>query len=140
MSDNAAHLVIKITPYSDLARQYTLGLGAVGTFDELREFGLFWSSLAPDAAEVISRMKAGDFAEFRSGLDAERRRNFAGLDWAARYGAIIMPALLVRVTMLAGLFGVPWGAAFIRCQQTGLIKRRGHVYEWQAGRALVNGE
>lgn len=120
-----------VTPYSDFSREYSVGLHECRTLTRLREFALHWGGLAPDAWEIVSRMHSADeFLRFRNGLERETRREFAGAKWAAQFGAIVMPELLMRVSLVAEQFGVPWGAAFLRCEQEGILQRRGDVYVW----------
>lgn len=85
--------------------------------DSLRE----WTTYAPDALEAAKAMPAADFDEWRKGLASERTGTFAGEDWARRFGAITMPERMLRASMVAQQFQVPWGTAWIRLREEGLL-------------------
>lgn len=119
-----------VTYLSDFAKEYVLGLRQCADLPRLREFSLHWGGLCPDAFESIRRMTDTDWPDFKAGLAKESRGKYAGDAWAERYGDILMPALLLRVSMIAEQFGAPWGTAFLRLEQTGIIQRRGDVYVW----------
>lgn len=119
-----------VTYFSDFAKEYTIGLRQCTDLPRLREFSLHWGGLCPDAWDVVRGMTDKDFSLFRYGLAKESKGKFAGDVWATQYGAILMPEMLLRVSMIAEQFGAPWGTAFLRCEQEGLIQRRGDVYVW----------
>lgn len=119
-----------VTYLSDFDREYAIGLRQCDDLPRLREFALHWGGLAPDAFESVRRMTDEDWLCFKAGLAKESKGKYAGDAWAERYGDILMPALLMRVSMVAQQFGAPWGTAFLRLEQTGIIQRRGDVYVW----------
>lgn len=119
-----------VTYLSDFATEYAIGLRQCKDFARLREFALHWGGLCPDAFATVSKMHDADFDPFSKGLAKESRGIYAGDTWAERYGDILMPAMLLRVSMVAEQFGAPWGTAFIRLEQEGIIQRRGDVYVW----------
>jgi hypothetical protein len=119
-----------VTYLSDFAKEYALGLRGCTDLPRLREFALHWGGLCPDAFESVRRMNDEDWPTFKDGLAKESKGKYAGDTWAERYGDILMPALLLRVDVIAQQFGAPWGTAFLRLEQTGIIQRRGDVYVW----------
>lgn len=122
--------MLVVSYYSDFAKEYTIGLRQCTTLERLREFGLHWGGLCTDAFDVVRRMTEQDFSIFRHGLAKESKGKYAGDAWAVSYGAILMPEMLMRVSMVADQFHAPWGTAFIRLEQEGIIQRRGDVYVW----------
>jgi hypothetical protein len=119
-----------VTYLSDFAKEYALGLRQCKDFARLREFALHWGGLCPDAFAAASKMHDGDFDPFTKGLAKESRGIYAGDAWYDRYADILMPAMLMRVSMVAEQFGAPWGTAFKQLENAGIIQRRGDVYVW----------
>ena len=92
----------RITHTSDLSADYAAGLRTCADLPSLRAFVRGWRELAPDAAEAVGAMTDDDWPSYQKGLKKESRGKYAGDAWAERYGAILMPALLLRVSMIAG--------------------------------------
>lgn len=106
---------------SDQAADYTAGLTACKTLPDLVEFLGQYRAVFSDALDAAPNTDE-EFHEFRAGLLRERRGQFAGEEWATKYGAILMPELGMRVSMVANQFHVPWGCAYIRLASAGRIK------------------
>lgn len=123
--------MLVVSYYSDFAHEYALGLQACNTFPRLREFSLHWAGLAYDAFEIVRKMDEASWADFQAGKQKENRGVYAGDRWAKKYGAILMPELLLTVAAIAEQWGVPWGTAFLQCEKAGLIVRRGDVYVFE---------
>jgi hypothetical protein len=123
--------MLVITYYSDFAHEYALGLKQCDSFARLREFSLHWASLTFDAWEIVRKMDDQAWAEFQAGKQKENRGTYAGDKWAAKYGAIMLPELLLHVSVIAEQYGVPWGTAFLQCEKAGLIVRRGDVFVFE---------
>lgn len=119
-----------VTYLSEFDKEYVIGLRQCADLPRLRAFTLHWGGLAPDAYESVRKMQDEDWHTFKRGLNKESKGKYAGDAWAERYGDILVPALLMRVSMVADQFGAPWGTAFLRLEQTGIIQRRGDVYVW----------
>lgn len=101
---------------ADQDADYTKALTECLTLDELRELVNAYAPLALDAQPVVAAMTADDFTEFRKGLKSERRGKFAGVEWAQRFGAVLMPLPMMRITQIAQEFKVPFGVAWQRCK------------------------
>jgi hypothetical protein len=86
--------------------------------------------VAGDALPIVEGMDLSAFLAFGEGMRQERRGKFAGEEWAAKYGAVLMPEVLMRVGMIAGHFKAPWGCAYIRCKEEGMIKETGGTARW----------
>lgn len=91
-------------------------------YEKLENHLLLYESVAPDALEAF---KHKDFRidEFVECWKSERRGRFSGEEAAKKYGAIILPELFLFVGMVAEKFKVPFGTAFIRMREEGMIKR-----------------
>lgn len=113
-----------ITYISENDKDYAMALNHVGNYTELHALADAWLPLASDAFAVVDRMKTGDFSRFMQGRKLERKGQFAGEEFAKEFGPIIMPALMMQVSLVALKFAVPWGLAFKRLEQDGLITGR----------------
>lgn len=122
--------MLTITPLSSFDREYAIGLRQCDTLARPREFMLHWGGLCHDAWQVVTRMDEADWDAFRKGLRKESRGQYAGDAWAESFGAVLMPALLLRVSMVADEFKAPWGVAFLQLETAGCIRRNGNIYEW----------
>jgi hypothetical protein len=98
----------------DPGKAYNAGLDAAGSLAELVEFLEGWPTLAGDALAVARGLSPEDWTAWRLGLSLERRRKFAGEDWAKQFGAIVMPERMLKASMVADQFLVPWGLAWKR--------------------------
>jgi hypothetical protein len=76
-----------------------------------------WNNVALDAIAVVQAMKKDEWEEFHEGIKSERRGVFAGEEWVERYGAVLMPELMLKASVLARQFKVPWGCAFIQLRE-----------------------
>lgn len=82
-----------------------------------------WQPYVDDAAQVIEGMTEADFLVWRKGLAKERRGRFSGVQFAERFGTLLMPASLMKGSMVAMHFGVPLGCALIRIRETAMKGR-----------------
>lgn len=118
----------KITALSWLAKEYTDGLFACNTFDELKIFLEDFKSVASDAFESMPTTTE-EFWEFKTGLMLERNGEHAGEIFSLRYGNVLMPNLLVRVALTAQALGVPDGLMFLRMvEQEAIVKSKDGTY------------
>ena len=101
---------------------YNKAISGAKTLEELFEAVGMYKRIAGDALEVVGKMNGRDFLEFQKGLRDERKGNFAGEAFTEKYGAILMPHVMVEVGMLAHYCKAPWGCAFIRMKEMGKIK------------------
>ena len=83
-----------------------------------------FARVADDAIKCVEAMTDADFREFRRGLAREQRGTFAGEEWTLKHGAVVLPEVMISVTLVAQRFGAPWGCAFIRMAEAGLIEER----------------
>lgn len=100
---------------------WTKMLGAVTTLAELRLLATGWSAYCPDVVDAVSKMNENAFDDFQAALKKERRGTFCGEAAMEKFGCIIMPGFLMKVSMVADQFKVPWGLAFIRLKEVGRV-------------------
>lgn len=121
---------IRIHYTSDTLNDYLSGLYGAKTLSTMKEHVQTYRRVASDAFEVVEKMSAEDFRFWRKGLAMERKQQFAGEEWATKYGPLVMPEVLMRVGLVASHFKAPWGCAYIRCREEGLIKESSNVARW----------
>lgn len=105
---------------SDTIGEYNAAVSAADTLEKLLAAMDEFRSVADDARKAAPQTPR-DFETFRKGWLSEKSGEFAGLEWAERFGAVLLPEVLMRVAMVASKFGAPFGAAYIRCTEHGLI-------------------
>lgn len=103
---------------------YAKGLKAAKSLDDLVTHVEIYRRVADDAWQVVSKMSGEQFLEFRKGYVQETKGNFAGEEFAEKYGDVMMPATLFQVSMVANHFKTPWGCAFIRLKEVGKITEK----------------
>lgn len=124
-----------ITYVSENARMYANALSAASSLEELQLVLRTYKAIAPDALAAAPTSDS-EFAEWRAGLEQERRGQFAGEEWCERWGTVLIPELMMRVTEVAAKYHVPWGLAFHRLVDTGHIVKGGDgVYQLRTGAA-----
>jgi hypothetical protein len=112
----------EITYLTEPHAEYNAGITSAKTPADLVAFLEGWEELAPDALAVARAIDTPEaWTQWQEGLEKERRRKFAGEAWAARFAVIVMPEKMVRVTIAAEQFSVPWGLAWIRLAEEGLL-------------------
>lgn len=77
-----------------------------------------WREMCPDAWDARP-MDEREFVLWRVGLKKERgpRKRFDGEEFAKRFGAVLIPARMLQVGMIAEQWHVPWGTALIRLEE-----------------------
>lgn len=97
--------------------RYCEDVWRVTTSAELVQVLEEWAWCAEEALQIARRMVPEDFSFFREGLEKERGGEFAGEIWAERYAKVIMPTQMMKASIFAMQYKVPWGTAFIRMTQ-----------------------
>ena len=121
---------IRIHYTSDTLKDYVDGLTKSKTLEDLQAHCQTYQRVADDAFKVTRDMKAEDFGAFIKGLRKERKSEFAGEEWAEKYGAVLMPEILMKVGVIADKYMVPWGCAYIRLRDVGRITEPNRVARW----------
>ena len=115
-----------ITYMSDQADDYVKAISKAVTLNELRMVLEDYKNLFPDAY-AQAPTSAAEFKAWRAGLRKERKREFAGIEFMERFGALLLPEVLIEAGMVANQFKVPWGCAYIRLRDVGRIVERNRV-------------
>src|SRR3990167_4761944 len=122
----------------ELVADYTKQRQAAKTLPELWQVTARWEPVAGDAFDVVSRMTAAQFKRYQKGERMERKKQYAGDEWAAEFGAILIPEMLLRIGVIAQEYSVPDGCAFIRAVEVGRFKKReGRFYDDVAEKAAA---
>lgn len=108
-----------ITYLSDTPTDYSNDIAACGSHEELLATLQSYRSIANDA--FLAAPTKDEFPQFVVGLKKERKGKFAGEEFASRFGAVLMPELMLKVTLYANHFGVPFGATYLRMKDLGHI-------------------
>lgn len=116
---------INYTDESDVA--YSKGLARCRVPEDLTELVERFAPLFPDAYEQGKYLSNEDFMQFRAGFKKERKGIFAGEDFMKRFGAVLLPANLIHIGMVANQYGVPFGLAFCRMKENGMLSIKNGV-------------
>lgn len=107
----------------DPARDYSKAIRKATTLGELKEAIKDFESIAPDALEAAREMSVEDFTEFKKQIKYAART--MPEEWTRkfvdRWGVIVMPSWMIKASMVAEHFHVPWGTAFIRLKEEGKL-------------------
>ena len=112
-----------ITYISEQPSDYVKALVEADTLDKLLAVTKAWHEVAKDAHETVRAMTPHDFKEWRKGYAKERAGKFAGEPFAIKFGALMMPEVLLKVSMMAQHFGAPWGCTYLRLKETGQLEQ-----------------
>lgn len=121
---------IRIHYVSDTLKDYVDGLTNAKTLQTLQTHVETYQKVAHDAFEVTRGMNDPDFITWKLGLTEERKGKFAGEAWAEKYGAVLMPEILMRVGIVADQYQVPWGCAYIKLREVGRIVETNRIARW----------
>ena len=112
---------------SEPIEEYVLAIDGCKTLEELRIVLESYREIAHDALLAIPKDDV-EFAYFLNGLRQERKGKFSGGEWMGKFGSILFPGLMMDVQMVAFTYKAPWGAAFIRLQEAGVVRLVGGVW------------
>jgi len=118
-----------ITYLSEQDRDYAKSLKLAQTKQAIMDHVTAWQLIADDAFQQ-AQSESFDFDDFQEGRKKENRNEYAGDGWAVKYGAILMPEILIRVTIVAHQYGAPWGCAYIRLREAGVIEDGNGIARW----------
>ena len=102
----------------DPARLYAKAIRKTSDLYELIQVLHDWEEIAGDALTTARKMSDDDWPEFVAGLKMESRKEFAGVTWVEKYGAILMPKIMMKLSLLSEQMKVPWGTCYIRWKKT----------------------
>lgn len=109
--------MIYIEYETELVHDYIKELNSCHDLPSLQTLLLKYSEISPDLGEVKMNTQE-DFDEFRSGLLLERQGESAGEEWRKKYSSIAIPSVILKVDIIANLYGVPWGTAYLQMSRS----------------------
>jgi hypothetical protein len=84
--------------------------------------------LANDALEAI-KAPWFNWKEYKKGMAIEKTGKYSGDEWLEKYGAILLPAVIMFIGLQAAHFVCPDGLIFIRACESGYLKKNaGGIY------------
>jgi len=98
---------------TDICKPYVEGVQKAKTLDELKAAINEWNELAPDAMKQVEAPEF-DWNEFQAGIKQEKRGKYAGDAWAKKYGAVLLPVVIMEIGLVGQGFMVPDGVVFHR--------------------------
>lgn len=106
-------------------KDYQKGLDSCMSVKDLRKLAEYYSLLFPDMHKevMLKMMDEETFNTFRRGLKKERKGVFQGEAFMRMFGIIILPNILMRVGCIATKFCVPFGTAYRRLRDAGLLEK-----------------
>lgn len=99
---------------AETEEDYRKAIENAKTPKELQEAIAGFGDLAEDALAEAKKISRKDFITFKKGLMREREGVFAGKAWNKKFGAILLPKVMLEVSMLATKYKVPFGTAYNR--------------------------
>ena len=122
---------MQIGQFDEVPEDYAKALDAADTLQALRDTVARYELVAGDAVDAAKSLDDDGFVEWRNALKTERRGEFMGEELVERFGPLLMPEAMLKVTVVANHFKVPWGLAYHRLDETGRLTVKN-------GRAVVN--
>ena len=112
---------MELTRESDPVKAYTEDIDSAEDLTQLRRVCDEYKEIAFDAKAVADSMTEDDFDAFRLGMIECRMRRSPGKDWDDKYSAIALPLVFTTVTCVSVYYKVPWGTAYGRMLDAGLL-------------------
>jgi len=115
-----------ISNISEQDKDYSDALRKMRNFTELLGLVHDYRAIAEDALKAVEAGRAEPdvfWHEFNEGHAKEMRGEYAGDEWSEKFGMIAMPEIMFRVSMIAVEYGVPWGLAFTRLKDVGILTK-----------------
>lgn len=119
---------MKIGYVSEPEREWSDAVSKAESIQDLKAAAKKFYPIAWDAADVIDKMTDADFTRFVECRAKERRDEYSGDENQELMGPILMPETMMKVGMVAVQYFVPWGCAFIRMTDAGIVKNVGGRY------------
>jgi len=113
-----------VVTYVTTEKDWSRGLDAAETPEQLVAYVGSWAPFVPDAAAIAmglmvlappQRQRA--WMAWRTGLARERERKPNGKPWMKRWGPLLIPEKLLDASLLARAAHVPLGTALIRMSE-----------------------
>ena len=132
--------MIEISYLTEITKPYIDGLNKCNSQKDLKEFITDWKQLAYDAFEQIYSLDFS-YSEYQKGCELERKGKYSGDEWVGKYGAILLPGVMMFISLQAEHFHAPEGTVFIRMRDLKVIKKRsnGIYYLDIPKKEIING-
>ena len=88
------------------------------TLDELKSIVAEYREIAEDAYQAVQKMDDTLFFQFCKG----KNKSKPSMKWMEMYGAVLLPAKILEVGMMATQFHVPFGAMYLRLNDIKQVK------------------
>jgi hypothetical protein len=108
---------LEIGYQSQTDEEYVKAIRKCNSLNSLRRVVTKYRELAEDAYTVCKTMTEPEFIEFREGLKKETEGIYIGDEWTIKYGAVVLPAEILKAGLIACEFNVPFGCAYIRMKE-----------------------
>ena len=118
-----------INNIDEVPKDYGKALDEAETLKDLQTAVKLYAEVAIDALKAVERMDEDDFADWRHAFAGERKGVFMGHERMDKFGDIIMPGTMIKISIFASRFHVPWGLAYNRLKEVGRLKIKGGVAE-----------
>jgi len=114
----------QVSPLLEPVQEYCDQVRSAKDLEQLLQRLSLWQWVASDAILDATKMKPSDWDEWRQYVtDAQSEEASAKIPEALhlKYISILMPADMVKASMVSMQFNAPWGVAFNRLSQEGLL-------------------
>ena len=112
---------MNVSNISEIPAEYGAALDEARLLRDLLAVVKKYAEVAIDAVHATEKMDDNAFVEWRGALRKERRGEFMGEALMERFGAILMPETMLKVSLVADQFKVPWGLAYNRLREVGRL-------------------
>ena len=121
--------MIEISYLTDISKPYVDGIKKCSSKTDLLKFINEYKEICHDALEQADHP---DFLweEYQKGWNLEKKGKYAGDKWVLKYGAILMPEIIMFIGLQAQRFMAPEGTVFIRLRDMGILKKRKDGIYW----------
>jgi hypothetical protein len=101
---------MNISYYDNCDTDYVKAVKACKTLDELKQIVTDYREIAEDAYTEVEKMDDTLFEQFCKG----RNKPNPSMKWMERFGAVLLPKMILELGLIACQFGVPFGVAYHR--------------------------
>jgi hypothetical protein len=110
---------MEISYTSECDVDYVSAVKTCKTLPDLKKIVRQYREIAGDALAAVNKMDTAGFIEFRKG----RNRSKPSAEWMENYGMILLPATILKAGLVAEQFKVPFGCAYHRLKDLGLLEK-----------------
>jgi hypothetical protein len=104
-----------VNPVWEPAEEYATAIRGVESREALISTLCSWEPIAWDALDAAGELTEDAWRELQVGLKDRRKQRRT---YAEKYGAILLPEIMLFVSFVAHQFHIPWGMTFNRLVET----------------------